>query len=268
MVLGILDAPGEEYTTTKNLRFPRTAQGGIMSALLAQKGFTGPSTVIEGNQGFIQTVMGGDFEVEKLLRAGERFKIMDTVFKAFSTDATMQGHLTATLTLVKEHDIKPEDVEKINIWAGTRDVAHTGDLAKRYPKNKESADHSSYYCTAIAILEQAVGPAQFTPEKFEDPKVKELNDKITFEVDPDLDRFSAAGISEIETTQGAKYKCRVDYPKGHPHNPMSDEELEEKFRAMASELMDGKQIKDIITTVRRLEELDDISELMRALVFK
>jgi 2-methylcitrate dehydratase len=237
MVLRILDAPGEASTMTKNLRFPRTAYGGVMAALLAQKGFTGPVRVIEGNRGFIQAVMGGAYDANKLNQGGEHFKIMDVQFKSIISESTMQGHLTATLSLITEHDIRPEDVAQIRIWAGARDVEHTGDDAKRYPKNKESADHSSYYCTGRIVLDRMLGPGQYTPEKLQDPRVRELSDKIIFQADHDLDQYGDAGISEITTKQGNIYKRRVDYPKGHPRNPMTDEELERKFCAMASEYM-------------------------------
>ena len=268
MVLGILDAPGEGYTMTKNLRFPRTAYGGVMAAMLARKGFTGPARVIEGNRGFVQTVMGGDYDVDKLTQRGEPLKIMDTQFKPFCADRTMHGHLGATLSLIEQHNIRPEDLLQIRIWAGTRDVEHTGDEAKRYPKNKESADHSSYYCTGRIILDRTLGLAQYTQEKLQDPKVRELSDKIIFQADPGLDHLGAAGISEITTKEGSTYRCRVDYPKGDPRNPMTDAELESKFRALASEYMTETQMRKVIDGVDQLEKLDNIESLMKMMVFK
>ena len=268
MVLGILDAPGEEYTMTKNLRFPRTAYGGVMAAMLARKGFTGPIRVIEGNRGFVQTVMGGNYNVDKLTQGGDHLKIMNTQFKPLCAESTMQGHLGATLNLLEQHNIRPEDVLRIRLWAGTRNVAHTGDEDKHYPKNKESADHSSYYCTARIILDRALGPAQYTPEKLQDPKVRELSNRIIFQADPELDHFGMAGISEITTKGGTTYRCRVDYPKGDPRNPMTDAELESKFRAMASEYMTETQIRKVIDGVDQLEKLDNIESLMKMMVFK
>lgn len=243
MILGILDATGEEYNMTKNLRFPRTAYGGVMAALMAQKGFTGPTRVIEGNKGFVQSVMAGDFNKEKLTEPIGKLKILETMYKSVAADATTHGHVTATLQLVKEHDIKPEDVAEVRIKAGSRCVEHTGDPVKRYPKNKETADHSSYYLTAIAILDRRVGPDQYAPKKLNDPRVRELIDKVVLKADPSLDRFGRAGITEIRTKQGATYVQRVEYPKGDPRNPMTDQELEDKFRNMAEKYMTERQIK-------------------------
>ena len=268
MVLGILDSAKEEYSMTKNMRFPSTAREGILAALLAQKGFTGPTRVIEGEYGFIDSVMDGDFNVEKLTDFSSGFRILDTESKAWPACGTIQGHLNATLNLVKEHDIKPEDVAQVRISAGTRSVQHTGDPIKRYPKNKETADHSAYYVTAVAIKEQTLGPDQYSPQKYNDPVIKELIGKINLEIDTNLDHFGRAGITEITTKQGATYRCRVDYPKGHPNNPMTGDEISDKFHTLASKFMDEEQIKQIIDTIYSLEELDDISRLMDLLAFR
>lgn len=267
MLLGIVDAPKEEYTMTKNLRFPFGAHAGIMAALLAEKGFTGPKRVIEGQRGVVESVLQGEFDFEKATDF-KGFKIMETAFKPFTADVTTHGHLSATLHLVKEHNIKPGDVSQIRVWATTRDVEHTGQAAKRYPKNKETADHSSYYLTAIAIVDRQVGPDQFAPQKFEDPQVRALIDKMTFEADPELDQFVAAGISEITTKQGTKYRCQVNYPKGNPRNPMADDELQEKFCSMACKFMDEVQIEEAIKAVHGLEQLGGVGDLMKLLTFK
>ena len=139
---------------------------------------------------------------------------------------------------------------------------------KRFPRIKEMADHSSYYLTAVAIVDRKVGPDQFTPQKLQDPRIREIINKISMEADPSLDHFGKAGITEIKTKQGVTYKRRVEYPKGDPRNPMTDQELEDKFRSMAEKFMTEKQIKKLIATVYEMEKLDDINKLMKAAVFK
>ncbi|MDZ4230591.1 MAG: MmgE/PrpD family protein [Dehalococcoidales bacterium] len=265
MVLGILDSASEEYTMAKNMRFPLTARDGILAALLAQRGFTGPTRVMEGENGFIESVMDGDFDVDKLTDFGGRFRILDTEFKAWAACGTLQGHLNATLNLVEEHGINPEDVAQVRIWAGTRSVEHTGDPVKRYPKNKETADHSAYYVTAVAIKERGLGPDQYSPEKYADPAIRELIDKVTLEIDTDLDRFGRAGITEITTRQGARYRCQIDYPRGHPNNPMTDDDIRNKFHSLAARFMDEERMGKVIGTINALEEVDDIGRLMRLL---
>lgn len=266
-ILGILDAAAEEYTMTKNLRFPLATCGGILADLLAQKGFTGPPRVIEGHGGFIEAVLGGDYDVDKLVSNREKFSILNTAIKSVTADFTMHGHLTATLTLVKEHNIKPEDVASVRVTTSSRCAWHTADPVKRYPKNKETADHSSYYLTAIGIIDRAIGPGQFSPEKYNDPRVRELIDKVTVESSPEFEEIRPAGGSEIMTKQGNSYSLKVTHPKGHPLNPMTDSEIEEKFRAMGAKFMNEKQIKGVFDAIWNLEQMDDVTKLMKGLIF-
>jgi 2-methylcitrate dehydratase len=266
-VLGILDTPAEEYTMTKNIRFPSMSYAGIMAAMLAQKGFTGPTTIIEGHDGFVETIMGGEYDLSKILPRKGKFAIRETCIKSIIADFSSHGHLTATLKLVREHDIKPDDVTEIRITTSKRCAEHTGDPVKKYPKNKETADHSSYYLTAIAIIDRQIGPDQFSPDKYQDPRVRKLIDKVVLQGDPNLDKVRPAGISEIITKQGKRFQCRADYPRGHARNPMTDEEIIEKFRSVAKKHMGDKQMTEVIETVFELDELDDIGKLNRLIVF-
>jgi 2-methylcitrate dehydratase len=267
-ILGILDTEAEEFSMTKNLRFPFTARDGVLAALLAQKGFSGPTTIFEGNDGFIHSVMGGDFNAEPLTNFKGPFRIMNTELKAWPACGTLQGHLNATFNVIKEHNIKAEDVAHIRIQAGTRSILHTGNPSRRFPKNKETADHSAFYVTAIAILEGELTPAQYAPEKYTDPRVLELMDKVSLEINTDLDRFGRAGISEITTKQGNKYTSRVEYPKGHPRNPMTDEELLAKFKSLTVNFLSEQRIQKVADVIFNLDKFSEVNKLMKLRVFK
>ncbi|MBI2859504.1 MAG: MmgE/PrpD family protein [Chloroflexi bacterium] len=266
MVMRILDAPGEEYTMTKSLRFPFTAFAGIQAAILARRGFTGPVRVIEGCGGYREVVMRGNYDLSLLTDNTQGFRIMHVGVKPFPCEGTNHGHLCATLKLVKDNDIKPEDVERVLIKATERTAEHSGDPVKKHPHNKETADHSAYYMTAVAILDRTVSPAQFLPNKINDPKVHELIDRVTVEPMPELNEFRDAGISTITTKQGKSYTLRIDYPKGHPRNPMTDQEIEEKFRSMASAYLGDKRMAQALDAIKGLENLKDIGGLMKLLI--
>jgi 2-methylcitrate dehydratase len=267
-VLGILDSPGEEYTMTKNIRFPMMAYGAILSVGLAKKGFTGPIRIFEGKNGLVETIMRQNYDLDRIVPGEGRFAIMETCLKSIIADYSSHGHLTATLELVRENDIKPEEVREIRIITSKRCAEHTGDPVKKYPKNKETADHSSYFLTAVAVTDREIGPDQFSEDKYKNPKILELIEKITIVGDPNLDRLRPAGISEITTVDGRKFTKRVDYPRGHAKNPMSDEEVIYKFKRMAQKWMDESEIQLLIEKVYELEKLDDVSELMQLTVFR
>ncbi len=266
-VFGILDTPAEEYTMTKNIRFPMMSYAAIMAAMLAHKGFTGPARMIEGHDGFIHSIMNGAYDVHRLLDFRGKFSIREACIKSIIADFSGHGHLTATLTLVREHDIRPEDVAEIRVTTSKRCAEHTGDSVKKYPKNKETADHSAYYLTAIAVVDRQIGPDQFTPEKYHDPRVIELINKVTLIADATLDKVRPAGISEIIMKDGSIHRLQVDYPRGHARNPMTDQEVIAKFKDMASRRMGEAQMNRLIESVHLLDELDDIGKLLDLIVF-
>jgi len=267
-VFGILDTPAEEYTMTKNIRFPMMSYAGIMAAMLAGKGFTGPAGMIEGHDGFVYSIMDGEYDLDPLLNFKGKFAIRETCIKSIIADFSSHGHLTATLTLAREHDIKPDQVAEIRITTSKRCAEHTGDPVKKYPKNKETADHSSYYLTAIAIVDRQIGPNQFTQEKYNDPRVLDLIGKVVLQGDPSLDKARPAGISEIVMKDGKTHRLRVDYPRGHARNPMTDQEVIEKFKDMAAVYMSGEQMERLVEAVFDLDKLDDIGKLLDLMVFE
>ena len=113
-----------------------------------------------------------------------------------------------------------------------------------------------------------MGPEQYQPWKYRDPTVLQLIDRIILEIDPEMDKLPRSGMSEITTKDGKRYTLKVDYPKGDPNNSMSDQELEDKFKSMASKFMTTEQMEKVIGTIYRLESLDNIGSLMRELVFQ
>ena len=269
--LGIVNWCEEELTMARNLKFPYGAYHGILGALLARKGFKGPLNVFEGHHGIAAVITGGEMDLEILRRPRTDWTIMNTWIKRFAAGGHMQGLLEATLTAVKEHDIKADDVAAVQIKTNS----HTYQIlanpeTRRYPKTSFTADHSSYYCAAVTILDRAVGPDQFTDAKLRDPRVRELADKIVIEADPRLDEVASLGsgpaIAEIITKNGAKFRCEILQPRGHPMNPVTDADIEEKFRSMAGKFINEKQMKQIIDNVYSLEKLDDIRELVNLLV--
>ena len=261
--LGILDADREENVMAKNIRYGWAAHDAIIACMLAKKGFTGPVRIIESDGGIRRVIAQDEMDLEKMIDFSG-WRIMKVKFKAMPTNATTAGHVAATIAIVKEHDLKPADIAAVRIRASMREARHTTTPAKKYPRNAESADHSAHYANALAIKERAFGLASIQPEKFTDPVVLDLIEKITVESDPNLGAFQ--GISEITTTDGRRFEKRVDIPHGLG-DPMTDAELEDKFREMASQKLPEGHVKKLIDACRNLEKLSDVSELTKLMVF-
>lgn len=266
ITLNILDAHREEYSMRKNLRFGAISYAAILYCMLAKKGFTGPVRIIEGDCGWRQVLVQGDMDLEHLVDFS-CWRILKTRHKSVPMNATTSGHVLATLAIVKEHDLKPEDIAAVRIKASRKEALHTTTFAKKYPRNAESADHSAFYLNAIAIKERACGPDSIIPEKFTDPVVLDLIEKITVEGDDDPRWNHREGTSEITTKDGRKFEKHIITPHGLGDDPLTDEELEDKFREMATKYMDEEQIQKIFDAVWNVEKLDDTNKLMRLMVF-
>lgn len=267
MILGILDTDEEANTLAKNFRFPSATHRALLAAFLAEEGFTGPERVLEGQRGFVEAVFQGDYRLEVLTAKDQPFYLLGNRYKAFAAESTAHGHLSCTLHLVKTHDLAPGDIESVRVKAGTRAIAHTGDAAKRHPTDKETADHSSWYLTAMAILEREVGPRQYSREKYVDPAVEALMSRITLEVEKEFDAYPMGGEVEIRTRDGRALTHRVLHPKGTKQNPLSDNDLEQKFRDMASTRMKDAQIDRLLGHLWAIDRMPDVSALLPLLLF-
>jgi 2-methylcitrate dehydratase len=264
--LGILDPDREEMTMMKNLRFGIVAYQAILACLLAKKGFTGPVRVVEGESGVRDVVLRGDMDLEHLTDFSG-WRILNTRYKYVSVNGSSLGYVLATLALVKEHDLRPEDIAAVRIKACVREYNHTTTPAKKYARTAENADHSAFYMTAIAIKDRTMGPEQFTPEKFTDPVILDLIERITVEPDPSMPVKCFQGISEITTKDGRQFQKRINTPHGLGDDPLSDRELEDKFRAMALKYMEEQQIRKIFETIWNVERLDDMGTLAKMMIF-
>jgi 2-methylcitrate dehydratase len=150
--LGVLDSNREENTMSKNLRFGWVTYDAILSCMLAQKGFTGPVRVVEGDSGLNQVILRGEMDLERLVDFSG-WRILGTRFKSLCTNRTTQGHIHATLALVKEHDLRPEEIASVKIRVGLKESRHTTALPKKYPR-KPRVDHSTFGGNALATGER------------------------------------------------------------------------------------------------------------------
>ncbi|MBI2868567.1 MAG: MmgE/PrpD family protein [Chloroflexi bacterium] len=265
--MGIVDAHREENTMAKNLRFGFVACDAILACIMAKKGFTGPARVIEGDSGIRQVLLKGEMDVEHLLEL-DGWRILDTRHKYLAANANSHGHIYATLAIVKENDLKPEDIAGIHIRAGRREARHTTFLPKKYPRNAENGDHSAYYGNAYAVKYRNFGPDSSRPEHFTDPVILDLISRMTVEADPAMPEQGYAGASEIITKDGRRFQKRVDIPHGFGEDQLTDAELEAKFREMADRHMSQEQVKQIFDAVWGLEGAGDIRKLTGLMTVK
>jgi 2-methylcitrate dehydratase len=263
---GLLGMHGHgQVTMMKAAGYGFGSQSGIIAALMAQKGFTGPHTIIES---FNDTVFKGA-DLTPLIKGGEKMRILETSIKPFPCEFMIHSPLEALFTLVREHEIKAEDVVEMHLRTYEFAVTALAQLRAYKPETRETADHSLPYCLAIGLIEKEVGLDQFRRDQWKDPEILKLMSKIKVTADPELEKlFPKARPADLEiiTTKGEKLRARVDYPKGDPRNPMTDQEVQAKFRKLTEPLMAKEQINRIIEAVNNVENINDTNELMELLV--
>jgi 2-methylcitrate dehydratase len=254
-----------KLTMMKNTVDPMATQSGMLAALMAEKGYTGPEHVIDGKEGLTHC-FGPEWKLNLLTDGlGESWRITQCGMKFFPTEALTHAPISAVLDLVKEHDLHPENVEKIQIRSLARAADILSDPSKYDPHTKETADHSLPYVIAAALAERQVTPAQFEMAKIMDPRIRAQLKKVEVVADPEIEKVFPAlqrVIVNITTVDGKNFTKQLDYPKGDPRNPLSDAEIEEKFAALADGVLSKKAQEKLKDAIWNLEKVRSVSKLM------
>src|SRR3974390_3320118 len=263
-----------KLTRMKNTVDPMATQSGVLAALLAEKGYTGPEHVIDGKEGLVDC-FGPEWRQHILTDGlGESWRITQCGMKFFPTEALTHAPISAVLDLVKDNDLHHDHVEKVQI----RSLARAADIlshpSKYDPHTKETADHSLPYVIAAALVDRQVTPAQFEMKKIMDPTIRAQLKKVEVVADPEIERVFPAlqrVIVTITTNDGRSFTKQLDYPKGDPRNPLSDAEIEEKFAALADGVLSKTaqaKLKDAIWNLEKIGSVTRLMALMKADVGK
>jgi 2-methylcitrate dehydratase len=254
-----------ELTMMKNTADPLATQSGMLAALLAEKGYTGPGHVIEGMEGFTYC-MGSGWNLNVLTDGlGESWRITQCGMKAFPTEALTHAPISALIHLLKENDLQPEQVEQVTIHTLTRAADILSDPSKYDPRTRETADHSLPYVIAAALVDRQVTPASFTLEKIIDPRIRAQLQKVKLVGDKEIDSVFPAlqrTIVKVSLSGGQTLTHQLEYPKGDPRNPLTDQEIEVKFASLADGVLSHHAQNKLKDAIWSLETIDAVSDLM------
>src|SRR5689334_21766259 len=238
-----------KLTMMKNTVDPLATQSGVLAALLAEKGYTGPEHVVDGKEGLTHC-FGPDWKLNLLTDGlGDSWRITQCGMKSYPTEALTHTPISAVLELVKSNDLKPEAIKEVHIRSLARAADILADPSKYDPHTKETADHSLPYVIAAAVADRQVTPLQFTDAKIKNPIIRAQLNKVKVVADPEIEKVFPAlqrVIVKITTTDGRTFEKQLDYPTGDPRNPVSDKGIEEKFEALAEPVMDAGARRKLI----------------------
>jgi 2-methylcitrate dehydratase len=259
-----------ELSMWKGCSFANAGRNGTFSALLAREGMTGPSPIFEGEMGFFKQV-SGPFEINTEDFGGKngKFKIGETYLKYFPAEIHSQTAIWAALEARKEiGDLN--DIASVEIASHEAGYTILGrDPEKWAPATKETADHSLPYIVSMALLEGKIDNSTYSPKKIKDPKILDFLKKVTVVEDKDLTAMYPEAVANritVTLASGKVISKQVNYHKGHPKNPMSDQDVERKFRTLTKRPLSENKTKRVLDLLWNLEKVSDVSKLFSALV--
>ena len=278
-----------KLTMMKNTVDPMAVQSGVFAALMAQKGFSGTEKVFEGKEGFMDAFIGWNAKDESLKPTdmegrdgvsswswdidalvgglGDSYKIMECGMKAFPTEALTHTHLSCVLNAMIGNNLEYSDIKEVKVTCFAQAYDILFDPTKYRPESRETADHSLPYCMAVAMVDKKITTDSFSDEKLNDPRIYEVIDKIIGEPSQEFEKmFPAKQPSRVvvTTNDGRMFEEYLEYPKGDPREPMTMDDLENKFNSLAGDKFDASAKKQLKETIFNCEEMNAV-EFMETL---
>ncbi len=250
-------------TMMKPLHVGHCARNGLYAALLAREGYTANAqSVFEHKQGFLDVFNGpGTYDAAKIAAAWAKpWDIVEPgiAIKQYPCCGSTHPAIDAMLNLVREHDVKAADVERIESWTHTRRLEHTN---RPDPQSALDAKFSVQYCLARAIIDRKVAIDQFEGDAYKDAKTRELTSRVkaaayTTAQFPADNHFGAE--VKITLKNGSVLSHKVNQPYGRTSkNPLTREQLKEKFVNCALRVLPGERVETLYAAIDGLDQASD-----------
>jgi 2-methylcitrate dehydratase len=248
---------------------PLAAQGGVAAALLAERGLTGPEEVIDGAGG-LAGALGPEWKLGALTDGlGESLRITQCAMKSFPTASLAHASLSALLKIVKSKRIAPDDVESIEVKTTRRAAETLAGPSAQNPATRRAAARSLPWCAAAAAARGRVTLAELDGDALADVTIRGLLGAVRVVGEPQFDalfpRLHAAEVTVV-TRAGERYVERSEHAKGDARDPLTDEEVAEKFASLSEGLLSAKRRGEILAAIEEIEAVDNVIELAGLLV--
>ncbi len=251
----------------KGCAMANASRNAVFAARLAKAGMTGPAPIFEGMYGFFN-VVSGPFEFDRFGGRGGQFRILGVSIKRYPCGNVAETDIDAAVALRSKIG-SIEDISEVNIetWDLAKGIM-AGDKEKWNPKTRETADHSLPYVVAIALTYGTLEKRHFDERFVNDPAIHALIQKIKVEATEECNKLrpdAAPAKMEIVTKSGKRFSETVLHWRGHFKNPLTDQEIEDKFNSQAEELLSSAQRRELLSLLWNLEKVDDVSKIMQLL---
>lgn len=244
------------------------ARNAVFAALLAAEGMTGPEQPIEDERGLYGLV--GKFELAPFAGDGRPYRITQSSLKYFLSEYHSQSPITAALQL--QPQVKVEDIEAVTIhtqWFTWYEIG--SEPEKWHPTTRETADHSLPFIIAAVLIDGRFSDEIFSEERLGDPRIHQLADRISVKEDAEFTRQFPHAVHcriEIATKSGERKLAAVEHPRGHFNNPMTDDEVNAKFRSLAERVLPRAQTEHALQLLWKLDAATNFSAIFEAVQIK
>ena len=239
------------------------AQGGLLGALLASKGFHSTGTILEGRRGFFNLI-GAPADATKVTEnLGRTWELRNNRIKAYACGSMAQAPVELMLALHQERPVRPEDVASIQAFLEPICI-QIGNTPN--PTRSFEAIVSLQHCLAVALVAGEVFPYQFAEARLQDPVLRALRDKVSLSADPNLS-WEDASVEVHLRDGGILRKSTAERDPGSPPagSITTDEQVERKFRHLAEHTLPDARIEQLLPRLWELDSLSDMSLLVRLL---
>lgn len=255
-------------TWTKRLHPGLAARNGILAAKLAAEDFQGPTTILEGRDGFLRAYSRKSKPELVTKNLGKDFEIMHTSIKPHACCRYMQSPIDGLIELAVKHDIQPAQIERVEVAVLEAGWSLVCEPRKRKyaPSNVVDAQFSMPYGAAATLTYRAAGLDQFTVENLHSPQIESLMGKVVLQKDKRIEKNFPEewpSIVQVRLTNGKHFEKRVRYPKGDPENPLTWQELSSKFHSLATHVFPKSRCNQIVSSVKQMKSPADLREIWK-----
>jgi 2-methylcitrate dehydratase PrpD len=245
----------------KSLHPGRAAQNGYASALLAQSGFTSGEHGLEGPRGFA-AVQAAKYDLSKITAGlGVDFDLRANTYKPFACGIVNHPTIDGAIHIQCEQKVAPESIRAVRLRVAplVLDLCNQQNITRGL-----QGKFSVYHGAAVGLVRGKAGIQEYTDEAVNDPAIKRVRESTTAVGDPSLTEDQAN--IEVELNTGEKISRFVERSLGNIHRPMTDQQLDDKFRDQAVLALPPDQVERVIDLCWRIDQLADVNELVQACV--
>ena len=250
---------------TKRLHPGWASHSGIWAALLARSGYTGPTTILEGRDGFLQAYSGDPDPSLVLKDLAVEYQITRTSIKPHTCCRFKQGPIDCLLDLRSTYGLNPMDVAEVRVGVLSAGMKLVSDPieAKRHPVSVVDMQFSMPFGAAVALTHGRASLVEYQEGMPENPQVKHIMERVHCITDPKLDAVFPKQFpawAEVDMNDGRTLRSELEYPKGDPENPVTWAEMKEKFLQLSAPVISSDRQKEIIAAVESLDQMSDVRQ--------